>query len=324
MKPLNILFTNTCPLIKYGMKSGFDNLGHRTYIMDDHYRLWDKDKEIQNELFKQAIEEYSIDIVFTEPYANMSEGIFKCTREKGIFHVFWSIEDTPHDHWIGDYWSDFADYIFTTTAECLPNYWSKGKKADLLLFACNPDYHMKTASIDSYRFDLIVVGNNYERRESKVKSFLQPLINNNINMKVYGNEWWIDETRSFNLLKRPHIYGGYLAYEDMPAAYSSSKIAFGLNLDGDSYTQTSMRMYEILGCGGALMLSYHTKAQELLFHDLVYLPKTPDEALLMTKEILSMTVKQRAAKANKAQKFVYKYHNYTNRASQVIDAYNGR
>ncbi|MOA17026.1 hypothetical protein D3C78_1372660 [compost metagenome] len=94
-------------------------------------------------------------------------------------------------------------------------------------------------------------------------------------------------------------------------------------MDDQSITQTSMRPFEVLAIGGGLLVSPYTPAQEYLFHDHAYLPKTSDEMVLMIDEVLSMSEKQRITKAKKAQQYVYKYHNYTLRAQQVINAYLG-
>ncbi len=316
---LRVLFTNNAALIKYGIASGFKNLGCDIYIMDGKYQLWDKSKEVQIELFKEIIEIFKPDLIFSECFANFAEGIFEHTKEKGIFHAYWAIEDTPHDHWIGDYWSDYANHIFTTTAECLPNYWNKGKKAELMLFGCNPSFH-KTVPTET-RCDISLVANNYERRSKQTKDFIFPLVEQGFDISIYGNEWWMDQNREINLVNHPQVYKGYKAYEELSLLYSSSKIVIGQNLDDHSITQTSMRPFEAVAIGGGIFVSPWTKAQEYLFHDLVYLPKTTDEMIQMVNEVLKMTDRQRKIKANKAQKFVYKYHNYDIRALQVVDAY---
>ncbi|WP_339304592.1 glycosyltransferase [Paenibacillus sp. FSL L8-0435] len=318
---LKVLFTNNSSLIKYGIASGFKNLGHEVHIMDGKYQLWDKDKETQVELFKEYIENNHVDIVFSECFANFAEGIFEHTKTKGIFHAFFSIEDTPFDHWIGDYWSDYADYIFTTTAECLPNYWNKGKQAELMLFGCNPDFHKRVDS--GIQKDMVLIANNYERRFEQTRRFIMPVVERGYDVSIFGNEWWMDEDREVNLLSHPSTYKGYGAYEDLPYLYSTSKIILGQNLDDKSITQTSMRPTESLGIGGGILISPFTPAQQYLFHDHVYLPKNTDEMLLMVDEVLNMTDIQREQKAKKAQEFVYKYHNYNLRAEQVINAYHG-
>nr|WP_145401449.1 glycosyltransferase [Paenibacillus xylanexedens] len=318
---LKVLFTNNSSLIKFGLASGFKNLGHEVHIMDGMYQLWDKEKEVQVELFKDYIENNHVDIVFSECFANFAEGIFEHTKEKGIFHALWSIEDTPFDHWIGDYWSDYADYIFTTTAECLPNYWNKGKQAELMLFGCNPDFHKNTDS--GKQRDIVLIANNYERRFEQTRKFIMPVVERGYDVSIFGNEWWIDSNREVNLLNHPSAYKGYGAYEDLPYLYSSSKIILGQNLDDKSITQTSMRPAESLAVGGGILISPFTPAQQYLFHDHIYLPRNTDEMILMIDEVLGMTDIQRKQKAKKAQEYVHKYHNYNLRAEQVINAYHG-
>ncbi len=264
------------------------------------------------------VEWFKPDMVFSECFANFAEGNFEVTREKGIFHAFWSIEDTPFDHWIGDYWSDFADHIFTTTAECLPNYWNKGKNAELMLFGCNPGFHYNRST--PIQHDVVLVANNYERRKKQTSDFIIPLLDI-FNVSIYGNEWWLDEAREVNLCKHPTSYRGYQSYEELPLLYSSSKVILGQNLDDKSITQTSMRPFEVLAVGGGLLVSPWTPAQEYLFHDMVYLPKTTEEMIQMVEEILLMNDEVRAGKAKTAQQHVFKYHNYNLRAQQVIDAY---
>jgi len=318
---LRILCTNNSQLIKQGIASGFGNHGHEVFIMEGPYQLWDKPKEIQVELFKEFIESHSIDMVFSECFANFAEDIFEYTKAKGIFHAYWAIEDTPHDHWIGDHWSNYADYIFTTTAECLPNYWNKGKPAELMLFGCNPTFH-KQVTTEIHR-DIVLIANNYERRANQTKNYILPVVEHGFDVSIYGNEWWMDSDRETNLLKHSEVYKGYGAYEDLPYLYSSSNIILGQNLDDQSITQTSMRPFEALAVGGGILVSPYTPAQEYLFHEHIYLPRNTDEILLMVQEVLNMTDRQRRIKAKKAQKFVYKYHNYDLRAEQVINAYHG-
>lgn len=319
MKKLRVLFTNPSPLIKYGLAQGFINLGHDVLIMDGEYRLWDKSKEDQVLIFKNFIDNNSVDMVFSECFVNFAEGIFEHTKDKGIFHAFWSIEDTPFDHWIGDYWSDFADYIFTTTAECLPNYWNKGKKAELMLFGCNPDFHRYINTTTTN--DIVLVANNYQRRSKQTKDFVLPLVDHQYDISIYGNDWWIDSEREVNLCEYPDVYKGYQSYEELPLLYSSSKVIIGQNLDDNSVTQTSMRPYEVLAIGGGLLVSPWTPAQEYLFHDHAYLPKNTDEMIQMVDEVLKMSHEYRRQKALRAQNYVYKYHNYDLRAQQVINAY---
>lgn len=325
---MKILFTNNSPLIKYGIKWGFDQLGHKTFVMDGEFQLWGNDKETQNKFLIKAIEHFKPDIVFSECFAGFSEGLFHITKQKSIPHLYWAIEDvwTPshpnkgETNWIGDYWSDYADIVFTTTIERLDYYKEKGKKSDVLLFGCNPDFHKLVPSEERFISDISLVGTNYSSRYDKTREFVLPLVKNNYDVKVYGNEWWILPDMSVNLIGYEHVYQGALPYEWMPIVYSSSKVILGMNCNDGSQTQTSMRPYEALGCGHGILVAHYTPAMELLFGGFCYLPKNTQEIFDMVNEVLSMSDEQREFFALKAQQFVYENHNYILRAQQVLES----
>ncbi|NPV54134.1 MAG: glycosyltransferase family 1 protein [Firmicutes bacterium] len=117
------------------------------------------------------------------------------------------------------------------------------------------------------------------------------------------------------------IYGGILPYEELPCVYSSAKIILGMNCDDTSATQTSMRPYEALACGGGLFLAHYTKAQENLFGDLIFQAKNKEETLELMEMILHMDSEERQEIARKAQKEVYEKHNYAARAQQIVEVY---
>lgn len=324
-KKLKIAFTNTSALIKYGIASGFEKLGHEIIIMDNEYRMWDKPKEQQAYLIEKFQKEYQPDLYFSECFADYAEENFLVTRMNDVPHFFWSIEDTPDEHWIGDHWSRYADHIFTTTAECLPNYWNNyGKNsADLLPFGVNVDYHKPTKESKEYFHDIVLVGTNYSRREDKAIEYYYPVIKNQYDFKIYGNSEWMNTERKCNLNWTPETYQGLISYEKLNELYSSCKIVLGAQCDDTSYTQMSMRNFEVLGWAGnsALMVSPYSKSQEFIFGQHIYLPKNGQEMLDMIDEILNMEDKHRISLSKEAQKFVYKYHNYEIRAKKVIDVY---
>ena len=89
-------------------------------------------------------------------------------------------------------------------------------------------------------------------------------------LKIYGNEWWLDPEQSFNI--SANFYGGYMANEDLPTACSSARIMLGLHSVDTSLTMMSMRTFEILGSRG-FYLTQWTPAIENYFinhHHLVW------------------------------------------------------
>lgn len=326
MSKLKILFTNNAPLIKYGIAEGFKQLGHEVYMMEDEYNMWGKPKPEQIELFRKFFNNVKPDVCFSETFAEFNEEIFIYTKNKGVPHIFWAVDDVwepnkpLNGNWntIGNHWSNYADIVCTTTVERLDYYKSKNKKAGLLLFACNPEFHKKTLLNREFETDIIFVGNNYKDRSEKFENFLQPLIEKGYKVKIYGNEWWVDKNYPVNLLNNKDVYSGYLPYELLPAAYSSAKIVLGLNLSEGSKTQTSMRMTESMAVGGGILVSAHTISQENLFGEYCYLPKNTSELLSMVDEVLTMSEDHRLEKAKNAQNFVYEYHNYKLRVEELL------
>ena len=69
---MRILFLSDMPLIKYGVKSGFDQLGYETDFMYEEFRMWDKNADKQVELLKKKIEEFHPTVIFTEGFANIN------------------------------------------------------------------------------------------------------------------------------------------------------------------------------------------------------------------------------------------------------------
>lgn len=261
-----VLFTNESALIKYGLAEGFKQAGHEVkVIMGEEERLWGgKPPGVQKERLAKAIETFKPDFVFTEGYPGYDPKVIgEIVRTYKIPHLYWAIED-PVSPWLAEAYIPYSDIIFTTTAERVPVYRKLGKLSEVLLFGCNPEFHHYVSPKEEYRHDIILVAANYSSRYEEAKWFVMPLVERGYDIKIYGI-WWDDASRPVNLCRYPHVYGGILPYEELPAAYSSAKIILGMNCDDTSDTQTSMRPYEALAIGGGLYLAHYTKAQKKNF-----------------------------------------------------------
>lgn len=321
---MKILFTNNSNLIKYGLYWAFEKLGYEVKMMDLENQIWDKSATEQQILFEKVVNEFKPNLVFSEGFAGFDiKGLFGITKKYGIPHMFWSIEDPIENCWIGKSYSPYADYTFTTANECVDLYKNNGKGCEVLLFASNPDFHKHVNHKKEYIYDIVLVASNYSNRYEETKWFVMPLVEKGYNIKIWGI-WWDDFKRPVSLKDYMHVYGGVLMYEELPHAYSSSKIILGMNCDDNSDSQTSMRPYEALGSCGGLLISHYTKAMKNIFGDYVYLPKNTQETFDMVNEVLNMSEKQRIEKAINAQDFVYKNHNYILRAEQIINIYRNK
>lgn len=319
---MNILFTNEAPLIKYGLAQGFVQLGHNVkIIMGEEDRLWGHPAEEQVRRFYHAVADFRPDLIFMEGYAGIDvNGICSIINNMKIPLFYWDIESpvTPN---LAEEHAPYADFMFTTTQEMVPVFNSKyGKPSEVLLFGVNPDFHKQALPNPKYACDLMLIATNYSNRYDKTDWFVKPLIDKGYNIQVWGL-WWDDDKRPLNLKGNP-IYKGVLPYEELNSAYCSSKIALGMNCDVLSETQHSMRIYEVLGAGGAVYLGHHSKSQEKLFGDIVFHAQHAEETQWYVNYILGMPDDIRREHVLRGQREVYSKHTYKIRAQQIMDIYN--
>lgn len=318
---MKVLFTNEAPLIRYGLAPGFVQANHMAKVIQgEAERLWGQPPEVQIQRLAWAIEEFRPDFLFTEGHPGFDpKSVCETAIRMGVPHVYWAIEDPVSTSHLSMQYAPHVDYIFTTTAECVPIYEALGKKAEVLLFGCNPDFHHFRGVHHRSGHDIVLVASNYSSRYDQAHWFVMPLVKSGWDIKIWGH-WWDDPARPVNLLRCPRVYGGLLPYEEMPAVYSAAKVILGLNCDASSRTQTSMRPYEAMACGGGLYVSPYTKAQDLLFGDAIHQTRDADETLRTVAGILAMSEEERRARAAGAQCLVYKEHNYRVRAEQICGA----
>lgn len=313
---MRVLFTNNPPVIRAGLARGLARLGHEVCVLP----LWQTAYEQQREVLEAAAQEFRPEVILSEgdpPNLNRP-AIHDLCRARGIPHVYWAIQDPLWHKEISVYCAAHSDLVFTTAAELVPVYQKMGKPAELLLFACNPEYHHRTLSSDAFRHDVVFVGNNYPERAEAAGRIIGPALEAGHDLMAWGM-WWDDADKPFHLPAR--CCGGYLAYEQMAEVYSSASVVLGLHLDGTSPTQTSIRTFEVLGCG-AFYLTQYTQAHATLFANGQHLvwSTSPEE----TRDLLAFYLKHPAEReriASAGQAEVYARHTVTHRASQVARAF---
>ncbi|MBO8168635.1 MAG: glycosyltransferase [Thermoanaerobacteraceae bacterium] len=310
---MRVLFTNDVPLLKYGLAVGFEDIGHRTKLL----KLCKVETEQQGKVLEEAIEEFKPDFIFSEGHAVGIHlpTLFNTLKKTRVPLVYWAIEDPILYPSFSQWYAEQALLTLTTTVECVPLYKAKGYKVDILLFGCNPRFHRRVQPDEQYRHDIVLVANNYDNRYHQVGVMVKPLVEQGYDIKVWGI-WWDDDSRPTRLPDR--FLGGVLPYKLLPTVYSSAKIVLGLHCVDSSVTQTSMRTYEVLGCG-AFYLTYYTPAHKRLFKygkHLVW-SRSPGETLRLVDYYLQ-NEKAREEIATAGQQLVCRRDTYTKRARKVI------
>lgn len=329
-KDVRILLLNPAPsLIKYGMKWGFEQNGCFVHLLEGEERIFDKPHDIQIKIIEDNIKRLKINFIFCEGYSNMplKEIVELCKIYNIKFH-WWAIEDPVTPHIAENIAKNKAvDFIWTTTVEFIPKYLKFGVPSALLLFGCNPDFHKPVPVEQRFKHDMSIIGTNYSNRFDKTKKFIIPLIENNFDLKIYGN-WWYREEQEVNLLKykdrnivwEEEGYGNVLPYEWLPIVVNSSKIMIGLNCSDISKTQTSCRPFETLcSSGESVYLAYYTEAQENIFGKYIYQAKTSREMIDIAKYLLTISEPKRRSIAANAREYVINEHNYKIRAAKVLE-----
>lgn len=319
---MKVLFTNEAPLIRYGLAEGFRQIGCSVRVIQGaSERLWGQTESEQKQRLNWILEDFMPDFVFTEGHPGFDpQTVCRVINQKRIPHLYWAIEDPVSTSYLSMAYARLVHYVFTTAVECIPLYQSINKPSSLLLFGCNPSFHRNVGQTEQYEYDIVLIGSNYSARYEEAAWFVMPLAERGYRMKVWGH-WWNDPTRPVHLCGYPEIYGGLLPYEEMPAVYSSAKIILGMNNDGSSATQTSMRPYEALACGGGLLLAHYTRAQANIFGSHIRQTESAHETIQAVEELLALPEAERIHRAALAQSFVYQAHNYQIRARQVLDAF---
>lgn len=313
---MKFLFVNSAPIIKYGMAQGFEKAGQTVKVINTSFE-YNNDKNFLYHLMN----EYQPDYAFTEGGDALFEILFPELHYLKVKHIYWAIEDPPDFETLSLPFARNSSHVFTPCEECIVQYALQGIRSNYLNFACMPEFHKKVSREERYSHDIIFVGNNYSRHSSRVHgrdTILKPIIEHGYDIKVYGNNWWLNPFYGYTIDK--NHYGGYLPYESLPAAYSSAKIILGMHSVDNSKTMMSMRTFEALGCG-AFYLTQWTPAVENIFENHKHLvwSKSAEETIALVDYYLKHD-DERAQIAKQGQEFVYQNHTYLHRAKTILDA----
>jgi len=321
-----ILFINLNPRSLKYIHLGFSDLGHKTLEYVNEYE--NRDYSLLDKKLNNLLHSFKPDIVFSYGWWENLENIdsfYQTINKHGIPHAYWATDDPPCFYNMSLPIGRKTDLLFTTAVEYIDKYREEGINAYLLPFACCPHYHKTVEPCIELSHDIVLLAHNYNvawdptyfyYRLNGINNIVRPIAENHFDLKAWGL-WWRAEDRIYNLPEKN--YGLTLPYEKIPQAYSSCKIALGLQTVGNSISMLSSRTFEILGCG-AFHLSQYSPALEMFFKKGIHMEwsKSPDETLEIVRFYLSRE-NTRKKIARQGQEEVYSRHTYTNRAASVID-----
>lgn len=313
--PVKIFFTDSVHIIKYGIGQAFADMGHEVIFAN----------VLLDENWLQKLDDFQPDFVFSAGGWGILDKLFPLLHYKKIPHIYWAIDDPPLFNILSLPFARESTFVFTPSEESIGAYQSYGIKADLLNFACHPEFNRPAFPDNRFNHDIVFVGNNYvqflERAEA-ARQIIGTLIKHNYNIKIYGNEWWLKKDHPFFI--EAGYYGGYLPIENLPEVCTTVPIVLGLHSVVNSRTMMSMRTFEILGNEG-FFLTQWTPAIENLFinhHHLVW-TKSAEETLELVDHYLARP-EERKKIARQGQEEVYAKHTYHHRVRDIIKIIAGK
>lgn len=318
---MKITSLGTSPLMTKGLLSGFEQLGYETsnfpcrswMLMDENDGLY---------FLENDLKESKCDLlIFGGNYPPYFLELKNLCKKYGCKYLYWAIEDPPCFK-INLPMCNIADFVFTTTYEKIEEYKKHGIKAYLLLFACNPEYH-KIGSFDyNLNLDCALQASYYiwESRQIGFNSILDGAFESTSNIAIWG-AGWNGENGQNRLGNYKKYFRGYLVNHKLPDLCYSSKIILGVQCDNSDHkfaTQTAMRPFEVLSCGG-FHLTQYTNGTNNIFENFKHLvmSNNKEETKELIKYYLNNENERNKIRWNGYQ-FVRNYHTYKQRVKYDI------
>jgi spore maturation protein CgeB len=253
------------------------------------------------ENWKQTLDRYPADALFVESawHGNDDSWIYKVgkyneknletilslidtCKEKNIPSIFWNKEDPVHFEKFIDPAYRF-DYVFTTDADCIPQYMERTRKPNVfaLPFAAQPQIHnpVREAGRDgNVCFAGTYHAARYAERRSDMDVILKPALDFGLDIydRMYGADPKVAANYRFPDIYQPSIKGK-LDYDDMVKAYRKYKVFLNVNSVRNSPTMFARRVFELLACGTPVISTYSKGIIEILGEDTVFITETEEE-----------------------------------------------
>jgi spore maturation protein CgeB len=245
-------------------------------------------------------------------------------RRAGKPLVWWTTEDPNHFETFLPQARE-ADFVFTTDDACVERYRALlgHDRAYWLPWACAPEIHRPLPlQEDARAFVLSANWYEFEARRWAVSVLVDPLVERGYGISLYCLPGWMWPARY------AHYWRGedarLLSYMSSVEQYTTGRVALGLNnqrsgMDGLGKTyMTSMRTFEVLGCGKPFLASHSDAYERLGFvhgEHMVWV-SDPAETLHWAERLLG---EDGARIARAGREFVLAHHTYAHRLRRIVD-----
>lgn len=266
------------------------------------------------------------DFVLTMNYwGNLDEAVARLVevRRAGKPIAFWCAED-PNDFEKFLPQARLADVVFTTDELCIPRYQSRlgHQRVHWLPWACAPEIH-RPLPLHEDAADFVISANWYERFEARkwgVATVVDPIVEAGYGLSLFCFEGWTMWPERYR-----RFWRGGPDYLTCAEQYQHGRVVLGLNnqrswMDGNGKSyMTSMRTFEVLGCGKPFLVSQCDAYERLGFVNGVHMcwSSTPSETLEWGVRLLGEEGEQIA---RAGREFVLAHHTYAHRLRQIVEA----
>jgi FkbM family methyltransferase len=244
--------------------------------------------------------------------------ILEYCKNNSIPTIFWNKEDPTHYNDKVHNFVDTAlkfDHIFTTDEECVQRYkYDYGhENVHCLMFAGQPkilnpiERHRRTK-------DIVFAGSWYEQHPQRcndMRKIFDKILESGYNLKIYDRHYFTydDPNREF-----PKEYTKYtqpaVPFSEIENVYKESLYSLNINTETKSKTMFARRVFELMLCNTLVISNYSTGMEELFGDNIIFIDR--EELDLSNFELKRST--------NLYE--VLRYHTYSRRFKQILDAIN--
>ena len=283
--------------------------------------LWKMNKDLL-----QQCEEIKPDLVFIYRGTHIYPATIKTIKNKFACKVFGYNNDDPFSDEYANYvWRyykksiPYYDHIFSYRWKNIDDYKAMRYDSVSLLrsyYLKDKNCHIENLPIDKYKHDVMFIGHfeNDDRDE-----VIKLLVENSVNVKLYGTEWENSQYYDFFIEKLGKIEP---VYNDYNLALNSAKIAlvFLSKLNNDTYTR---RCFEIPATKTMMMAEYTDDLNSMFEEgeEAEYF-KNKEELLKKIQYYLSHEDELNTIGENGYKRLLNDGHEVVDRCQEILKVYN--